>query len=202
MSFLCHFYYFFVTLYYFYYFFPTFFFPFPFFFPFLGDKTGTHSVYTTWHNHEIMYHVANLIPFNPSDPQQLERKRQIGNDIVIVAFCDEPNVINSIEVFRSHQNRASSFDILLVILYICLSFADCYYLSFCYHFWLFISHIWLFIYHYWLYIIIFDYLSINYFYFIIDILISYLTINLSYLLLLLIIFHIYPSYTDYLSIIY
>lgn len=52
-----------------------------------------------------MYHVANLIPHNPKDAQQLERKRHIGNDIVVIAYCDEMNAIDSITVFRSHQNR-------------------------------------------------------------------------------------------------
>ena len=41
------------------------------------DITGTHSYYHNWYGHEIMYHVANCIPYNPNDPQQLERKRQV-----------------------------------------------------------------------------------------------------------------------------
>lgn len=35
------------------------------------DITGTHSLYCTWHGHEIMYHVANMIPYNAADSQQV-----------------------------------------------------------------------------------------------------------------------------------
>ena len=33
-------------------------------------------------------------------------KRHIGNDLVIVIFCDEPNAFNSVDILRSHQNRS------------------------------------------------------------------------------------------------
>jgi hypothetical protein len=51
-----------------------------------SDSTGTHSVYTTFRDFEIMFHVATLLPFDPLNPQQLHRKRHIGNDIVVVVF--------------------------------------------------------------------------------------------------------------------
>jgi len=77
----------------------------------IDDITGLYSYYHNWHTHEIMYHVANCIPYNATDPQQLERKRQIGNDIVVVVFADDPDAITSVKVFRSHQNRTPFFDI-------------------------------------------------------------------------------------------
>jgi len=49
-------------------------------------QTGQYSVYTEHVNKEIMFHVATLLPFTESDPQQLERKRHIGNDIVSLVF--------------------------------------------------------------------------------------------------------------------
>ena len=53
------------------------------------DTTGTHSVYTTFqHDFEILFHVSTLLPFDPDNPQQLHRKRHIGNDIVVVIFQD------------------------------------------------------------------------------------------------------------------
>merc|ERR1712106_281153 len=47
---------------------------------------GQQSVYTKHMDKEIMYHVATLLPYTATDPQQLERKRHIGNDIVGLVF--------------------------------------------------------------------------------------------------------------------
>ena len=33
--------------------------------------TGTPSVFTDWNGCQIMYHVSTLLPFSPSDPQQV-----------------------------------------------------------------------------------------------------------------------------------
>jgi hypothetical protein len=51
----------------------------------IGDTTGETSVYTNWNGYEIMYHCAPLMPFNPKDHHQVERRRFIGNDIVSAA---------------------------------------------------------------------------------------------------------------------
>ncbi|KAG5837223.1 hypothetical protein ANANG_G00237040 [Anguilla anguilla] len=45
------------------------------------DSTGTHSLYTTYQNYEVMFHVSTMLPYMPNNPQQLLRKRHIGNDI-------------------------------------------------------------------------------------------------------------------------
>jgi len=63
-------------------------------------QTGQHSVYTEYMGNEVMFHVATLLPFTESDPQQLERKRHIGNDIVSLVFQDgstlfSPDMITS-----------------------------------------------------------------------------------------------------------
>ncbi|XP_074087159.1 signal-induced proliferation-associated protein 1 isoform X1 [Macrotis lagotis] len=50
------------------------------------DSTGTHSVYTTYQDHEIMFHVSTMLPYTPNNQQQLLRKRHIGNDIVTIVF--------------------------------------------------------------------------------------------------------------------
>jgi len=72
----------------------------------LDVKTGTtglYSIYHRWNNNEIMYHVSCMLPFNDKDKQQLERKRHIGNDIVVVVFQDgdtvyRPTTISSRQV--------------------------------------------------------------------------------------------------------
>ncbi|EFA86568.1 RapGAP/RanGAP domain-containing protein [Heterostelium album PN500] len=65
--------------------------------------TGSHSIYQRWNNNEVMYHVSSMLPFNQKDKQQLERKRHIGNDIVVVVFQDgdtvyRPTTISSRQV--------------------------------------------------------------------------------------------------------
>ena len=53
-----------------------------------------------------MYHVANLLPYNANDKQQLERKRHIGNDIVVIVFQDEhAEKPFQLQTLTSHQNH-------------------------------------------------------------------------------------------------
>lgn len=52
------------------------------------DLTGTESVYANWKNIEIMFHVSTMLPHEENDPQKLQKKRHIGNDIVCVAFLE------------------------------------------------------------------------------------------------------------------
>lgn len=56
------------------------------------DSTGTHSVYATYQDCEIMFHVSTMLPFTPNNRQQLLRKRHIGNDIVTIVF-QEPGAL-------------------------------------------------------------------------------------------------------------
>lgn len=51
-----------------------------------GDTAGKESVYTLFEEQELMFHVSTLLPFTPSNPQQLCRKRHIGNDMVTIIF--------------------------------------------------------------------------------------------------------------------
>uniref|UniRef100_UPI00358DF4FD rap1 GTPase-activating protein 1 isoform X3 n=1 Tax=Myxine glutinosa TaxID=7769 RepID=UPI00358DF4FD len=55
----------------------------------IHGQTGTESVYTLFHNHEIMFHVSTKLPFTEGDAQQLQRKRHIGNDIVAIVFQEQ-----------------------------------------------------------------------------------------------------------------
>jgi hypothetical protein len=56
-----------------------------------------HSYYTKFHGTEIMLHVSTLLPYKQGDPQQIERKRQIGNDVVIIVYRDEASGKDQIE---------------------------------------------------------------------------------------------------------
>ncbi|XP_026547892.1 signal-induced proliferation-associated protein 1-like, partial [Notechis scutatus] len=57
-----------------------------------NDSTGTHSLYTTYQDYEIMFHVSTMLPYTPNNRQQLLRKRHIGNDIVTIIF-QEPGAL-------------------------------------------------------------------------------------------------------------
>ena len=48
----------------------------------------------------VMYHVSTMLPFHPEDPQKLERKRHIGNDVVNIIFKEgntpfDPHMLRS-----------------------------------------------------------------------------------------------------------
>ncbi|XP_032164373.1 GTPase-activating Rap/Ran-GAP domain-like protein 3 isoform X2 [Mustela erminea] len=69
-----------------------------------NDTTGTHSVYTVYHGHEIMFHVSTMLPYSKENKQQVERKRHIGNDIVTIVFQEgeEPSPAFKPSMIRSH----------------------------------------------------------------------------------------------------
>eukprot|EP01090_Pellita_catalonica_P004907 TRINITY_DN14719_c0_g1_i1.p1 TRINITY_DN14719_c0_g1~~TRINITY_DN14719_c0_g1_i1.p1 ORF type:complete len:265 (-),score=29.70 TRINITY_DN14719_c0_g1_i1:95-889(-) len=50
------------------------------------SSTGKFSIFTRFKTHDIMFHVSTLLPFSPLDPQQVARKRHIGNDILVIVF--------------------------------------------------------------------------------------------------------------------
>ncbi|KAL7749241.1 hypothetical protein RI367_005393 [Sorochytrium milnesiophthora] len=69
-----------------------------------ADQTGQKSVYTKWQGYEIMFHVSTMLPHNPADLQQLEKKRHIGNDIVVIIFQDS-NTPFQLSTLTSKQNH-------------------------------------------------------------------------------------------------
>nr|XP_018897162.1 PREDICTED: uncharacterized protein LOC109030581 [Bemisia tabaci] len=66
------------------------------------DLTGRYSVYTNWRGIEIMFHVSTLLPYEKHDPQKLQRKRHIGNDIVCVVFLEADNTPFSPACIKTH----------------------------------------------------------------------------------------------------
>lgn len=49
-----------------------------------------------------MFHVSTLLPYEKHDPQKLQRKRHIGNDIVCVVFLEADNTPFSPACIKSH----------------------------------------------------------------------------------------------------
>ena len=56
-----------------------------------------------------MYHVSTMLPYSKDNPQQLERKRHIGNDIVNIVYTDDPDAIDTFNpnCIRSQFTRES-----------------------------------------------------------------------------------------------
>ncbi|KAL0972910.1 hypothetical protein UPYG_G00196320 [Umbra pygmaea] len=66
------------------------------------DSTGSHSLYTTYQGYEVMFHVSTMLPYMPNNPQQLLRKRHIGNDIVTIIFQEPGALPFTPQNIRSH----------------------------------------------------------------------------------------------------
>uniref|UniRef100_G1QBN9 Signal-induced proliferation-associated protein 1 n=1 Tax=Myotis lucifugus TaxID=59463 RepID=G1QBN9_MYOLU len=67
-----------------------------------ADSTGTHSLYTVYQDHEIMFHVSTMLPYTPNNQQQLLRKRHIGNNIVTIVFQEPGSKPFCPTTIRSH----------------------------------------------------------------------------------------------------
>lgn len=66
-----------------------------------SDSTGLYSVYTTYNDCEIMFHVSTTLPYSANNRQQLSRKRHIGNDIVTIVFQEEGSLPFTPKTIRS-----------------------------------------------------------------------------------------------------
>jgi len=64
---------------------------------------GSRSIYTDWRGIEIMFHVSTLLPFTRGE-QQVERKRHIGNDIVVIVFQNGDTPFNP-SCIKSNFNK-------------------------------------------------------------------------------------------------
>jgi len=50
------------------------------------DRTGTESLYTIYENVELMFHVSTMLPYVNDDDRNLQKKKFIGNDVVVIVF--------------------------------------------------------------------------------------------------------------------
>ncbi|ELP88444.1 rap GTPase-activating protein, putative [Entamoeba invadens IP1] len=76
-----------------------------------GDVTGTHSFAIQFESYDCMFHVAPMIPREPKDEQSLERKRFVGNDVVVIVFKEQ---LNKDDVFVP-SNISSHFTHVFII---------------------------------------------------------------------------------------
>eukprot|EP00727_Mastigamoeba_balamuthi_P009571 m51a1_g5236 hypothetical protein (1079) ;mRNA; f:325776-335871 len=72
-----------------------------------SDNTGKQSVYTELGGYEIMFHVATMLPFQPEDAQRVERKRHIGNDVVVIVYKEQAHQADCFNprILTSHFNH-------------------------------------------------------------------------------------------------
>jgi hypothetical protein len=73
----------------------------------LDDMTGVESIFTEWHDSEIMWHVSTMLPYLPADPKQLARKKHIGNDRCVIIFRDGESAPLHPAIIASKQLRMS-----------------------------------------------------------------------------------------------
>lgn len=67
----------------------------------INDSTGKYSYYTKFRGFELMFHVSTLLPHLEGDEQHVEKKRHIGNDVVVIVFQEgdtpfDPESIKSV----------------------------------------------------------------------------------------------------------
>eukprot|EP01132_Coremiostelium_polycephalum_P004586 gene4586-5725_t len=69
------------------------------------NTTGVYSIYRKWRDYEIMYHVAPLIPCRAEDEQSVDRKRHLGNDIVLIIFKEGNSTLFDPSIIKSNFNH-------------------------------------------------------------------------------------------------
>jgi len=69
-----------------------------------SDLDGPHSRFAFFSGFEIMFHVSTYLKYNANDSQQLERKRHIGNDVVVVVYMEGDQALEP-GFIRSHFNH-------------------------------------------------------------------------------------------------
>mmetsp|Transcript_22288 Transcript_22288/g.31070 ORF Transcript_22288/g.31070 Transcript_22288/m.31070 type:complete len:470 (-) Transcript_22288:938-2347(-) len=68
------------------------------------NTTGVESLYTVVDGFEIMFHVSTFLPYSKVNPQQIERKRHIGNDIVCIVFQDGPTPFDPTKITSKYNH--------------------------------------------------------------------------------------------------
>eukprot|EP01102_Stenamoeba_stenopodia_P015219 TRINITY_DN516_c0_g1_i1.p1 TRINITY_DN516_c0_g1~~TRINITY_DN516_c0_g1_i1.p1 ORF type:complete len:1485 (+),score=330.88 TRINITY_DN516_c0_g1_i1:382-4836(+) len=67
--------------------------------------TGTHSPYFANSIMEVIFHDITAMPTNPADPQQIHKKRHVGNDIVHIVYSEHASDYSP-QTITSHFNDA------------------------------------------------------------------------------------------------
>eukprot|EP00644_Phytophthora_capsici_P009164 jgi/Phyca11/14250/fgenesh1_pg.PHYCAscaffold_6_\ len=67
-------------------------------------SNGNATLYYASSHSELMYHVVTMMPTKPSDPQQIDKKRHVGNDYVHIVWSDNAAQVYDPSTITSHFN--------------------------------------------------------------------------------------------------
>ncbi|OWZ15376.1 hypothetical protein PHMEG_00010989 [Phytophthora megakarya] len=67
-------------------------------------SNGNSTLYYASSHSEVMYHVVTMMPTKPSDPQQIDKKRHVGNDYVHIVWSDNATQAYDPSTITSHFN--------------------------------------------------------------------------------------------------
>ncbi|KAL4174289.1 hypothetical protein KRP22_006228 [Phytophthora ramorum] len=67
-------------------------------------SNGKTTLYYASSHSEVMYHVVTMMPTKPSDPQQIDKKRHVGNDYVHIVWSDNATHVYDPSTITSHFN--------------------------------------------------------------------------------------------------
>ncbi|CAF0860272.1 unnamed protein product [Rotaria sordida] len=70
------------------------------------DLHGTHSYFTMYQNHEIMFNVAPMIPSNKNDLEFIRRKSLIANALICIVFQDRSELLFQPDIFLGKVTQA------------------------------------------------------------------------------------------------
>jgi RAP1 GTPase activating protein 1 len=85
-----------------------------------SDTTGVHSYHTILEddiNIEVMLHVSTMLPFTKGDKQQVERKRHIGNDIVVIVFNESETPFSPAVMTSDYNSIFHGIDLIILDIY-------------------------------------------------------------------------------------
>ena len=61
-----------------------------------------------------MFHVASMLPYQEMDEQRVERKRHLGNDVILLIFKEGKTPFNPLWI-KSHFNRKNNSEMLYLV---------------------------------------------------------------------------------------
>ncbi|KAG3201744.1 hypothetical protein JG687_00003181 [Phytophthora cactorum] len=67
-------------------------------------SNGESTLYYASSHSEVIYHVVTMMPTKPSDPQQIDKKRHVGNDYVHIVWSDNATQNYDPSTITSHFN--------------------------------------------------------------------------------------------------
>ncbi|CEG46867.1 domain-containing protein [Plasmopara halstedii] len=67
-------------------------------------SNGRSTLYYASSHSEVIYHVVTMMPTKPSDPQQIDKKRHVGNDYVHIVWSDNVTQNYDPSTITSHFN--------------------------------------------------------------------------------------------------